>query len=123
MVKSKTLIEKQARRKTNSQLVETIRSAKKGSAWVEVAGALSRPRRKRLGLNLNELEKLIEDGKTNVVVGKILSQGSLNKKVKIVAIGFSEKAKEKLLKAGSSISYIDEEIKSNPSAKDIKIIK
>ena len=120
-MKSKTLIEKQLKRKSNSELIETIIAAKKKKAWTKVAAMLAGSRKNQINVNLNELNKLKEREKV-IVPGKVLSQGEINKKVKVVALGFSEKAKEKLLKSGSDVSSILKEIKSNPEAKDIKIL-
>ena len=58
-----------------------------------------------------------------MVPGKVLSQGEISKKIKVVALSFSEKAKEKLLKANCEILSILEEIKKNPDAKRIKILR
>ena len=122
-MKSKTKISKQLERKTNPELVETILAAKKNSGWIEIASILSGPRRKRKNINLNELDKLVDKEKIIVIPGKVLSEGEFNKKAKIIALSFSEKAKEKLLNAKCGVSSILEEIKSNPSAKDVKILK
>ena len=121
MVKSKTKIDKQLKKKTNSALVKTIIAAKKKEAWLEVAGLLSGSKRKRVNPNVEELAK--KEGKIIVVAGKVLSQGEIDKKIKVVAVNFSEKAKEKLLKAGCEVSTILEEIKSNPEAKGIEVYK
>jgi large subunit ribosomal protein L18e len=124
MTKSKTLIEKQLQRKTNSVLVETIIQSKKKDAWNEVSELLSGPRRKRVNINLTELNG-IEAGDKDILVipGKVLSEGNVDKKLKIVALGFSERAKEKLLKSGCKVSSILEEIKSNPTGKNIKVLR
>ena len=122
-MKSKTKISKQSERKTNPILVETVISAKKNNQWLDVARVLSRPRKKRIGVNLDDLNKEISDNQSIVIPGKVLSQGDLTKKAKIIAFSFSEKAKEKLLKSGCEISTIIEEIKKNPEAKGIKIVK
>ena len=122
-MKSKTLIEKQLKRKTNSELVETIIAAKKNKAWLEVAGLISTPRKNHIDMNLGEIDKKTKQGETILVPGKVLSQGEINKKIKIAAIGFSEKAREKLIKSGSEIINILKEIKLNPNAKDIRILK
>jgi len=127
-MKSNTLIEKQLQRKKNPELVHTLILAKKNKSWAKVAGILSRPKRKRVNLNLSEINKEIGESKKVVIPGKVLSQGDVDslkgtsKKIKIVAMGFSEKAKEKLLKSGCELSYIGEEIKSNPSAEGIKVL-
>ena len=64
-----------------------------------------------------------KEGEIIVIPGKVLSDGEITKKLKIIALAFSEKAKEKILKSNSEYSYIIEEIKKNPEAKGIKIIK
>ena len=122
-MKSKTFISKQLERKTSPELAETILLAKKSPAWLEVAAILSGPRKNRSNLNLKEIEEKAEASKVVLIPGKVLSQGEINKKIKVVALGFSERAKEKLLKAGCEVKIILEEIKSNPGAKEIKIIR
>jgi len=122
MVKSKTLIEKQLRKKTNLELVETIRTAKKNSAWLEVAGILSGPRKNWKNLNLSEINKDVSEGDTVIVPGKVLSQGEITKKIRIAALGFSQTAKEKLEKTKSEVVSILDEIKKNPEMKGVKIL-
>ena len=121
-MKPKSLIEKQLRKKTNSELVKTIIAAKKNKMWLEVAGILSGSRKKQANINLEDLNK-VKDSEIIVVPGKVLSQGEISKKLKIVALNFSEKAKEKILKSGGEVLSILEEIKLNPEAKDIQIAK
>jgi len=121
-MKTKSKIEKQLQKKTNSMLVETIITCKKQKNWVKIAEILSGPRKNRINLNLEELNKKIKDEKIIVIPGKVLSQGELDKKIKVVALDFSEKAEEKIKKLGSEISTILEEIKKNPEAKGVKII-
>lgn len=122
-MKSKNLIEKQLRRKTNSELVETIISAKKTKAWSEIAGLISTSRKNQPSINISEINKEVKEGDIIIIPGKVLSQGEINKKVKIAALGFSGKAREKLIKAGSEVISILKEIKLNPNAKGIKIFK
>jgi large subunit ribosomal protein L18e len=88
-----------------------------------VAGILSGPRRNKICINLEEINKNSKTGETIVIPGKVLSQGEIDKKIKVIALNFSEKAKEKLLSAKCETDSILNEIKSNPSAKGIKIIK
>ena len=121
-MKSKTLIEKQMKRKTNSELVETILLAKKNEKWLNIAGVLSGPRKNRKNANLNEINQNVKEGEKILISGKVLSQGNLDKKIKIIASSFSENAKEKIKKAGSESITMLEEIKSNPGAKGIKIL-
>ena len=122
-MKTKTLIEKQLKRKKNIELVKTIIAAKKNDGWLKIAGILSGSRGKRIDMNLEEINRKTEDRETIAIPGKVLSQGEINKKVKVIALSFSEKAKEKLLKAKCEVSSILEEIKKNPQAKDVRILK
>src|SRR3989344_5306582 len=122
-MKSKTKIEKQIIRKTNTELVKTIISAKKNDNWLKVAEILSSPRRKKVNINIEKINKFDKDGEKIAIPGKVLSTGEVDKKIKIIALEFSEKAKEKLLKAKCEVSNILEEIKKNPEAVGIKILK
>jgi len=122
-MKSKTKIKKQMQKKTSSKLVDTIITAKKNKPWIKIAGILSGPRKNRINLNLEEIDKKVEDNEIVVIPGKVLSQGKVNKKIKIVALNFSDKAKEKLLRLKFEISSIVEEIKKNPEGKGIKILE
>lgn len=110
-------------RKSNSELMETIIAGKKQEAWLGVSGILSSPRRNRICINLEQINKDSKAGEIIVIPGKVLSQGDIDKKIKVVAFNFSDKAKEKLLSAKCEVSSILDEIKSNPSGKGMKILK
>lgn len=122
MAKTKTKISKQLEKKTDTELVETVIAAKRNKNWLKVAEILSGPKRNFVDINLEKIEQNIEKESVIVVPGKVLSQGDLSKKAKIVALKFSEKAKEKLLKSKNQFSSLLEEIKQNPEGKGIKII-
>ncbi len=123
MDKSKTLIEKQLGKKTNPELVKTIIEAKKKKNWVEVAAMLSSPRSNRINLNLDKINDEAKEGETVIIPGKVLSQGELNKKIKVVALFFSAMAKQKIEKAKGDALTILEEIKKNPEAKNVRFLK
>jgi len=116
---SKTQIEKRKNRKTNPELVETIELAKKNNL-LDLAKKLSGPTRLQKRINIDELDRLEENNM--IVVGKILGQGEINKKISISALGFSEQALDKLKKAKCEIKTIKQEIKDNPKLKGVKII-
>jgi large subunit ribosomal protein L18e len=122
-MKSKTQIDKQLVKKTNPELVQTILEAKKNKNWLEVAGLLSSPKANMTIINVDELNQKTKDGETILISGKVLSQGELNKKIKVIALNFSDKAKEKLLSSKCQVAYIQDEIKINPSGKGVKILK
>jgi len=120
-MKSITKISKQESKKTNSELVETIRLAKKNKEWQAVAHIISGSRRNRINLNLDKISKEAKAGEAIVVPGKVLSLGEIDKKIKVIALGFSSQAKEKLKKAGCETLTILEAIKAN--VKEFKILK
>jgi len=122
VIKSKTKIETQLRKKNNSELVETIILAKKNPEWLEVASILSGSRNNKKDANLSEINGKTKQGEKVVLPGKVLSQGNIDKKIKIIALNFSDKAKEKLSEAGCETSSLLDEIKSNPSAKGLKFL-
>jgi len=90
--------------------------------WNLVSKKLSGPSRKRQDLNLDEINDRSEDNDVAVVTGKVLSLGEIKKKIRISALGYSEGAKAKLTESKIEFNYLDEEIKSNPDAKGIKIM-
>ena len=58
-----------------------------------------------------------------MIVGKVLSIGEITKKIKICSFGISNEALEKLKKTKSEWISIADEIKKNPKAEGIKIIR
>src|SRR3989344_7524316 len=104
---SKTQISKRIIKKKNPEIVETINLAKKNNL-LDLAKKLSGSRKNYKNINLDELNKI--EGNEILVVGKILGSGNINKKMGIAALGFSDKAKEKLEKAGCDIKSIKEAI-------------
>jgi len=121
-MKSKTLIDKQLKRKLNTELVETLIKTKKMPGWLEVARLLSKPRRKKVEINLNKIDEESKEGDTIVVPGKVLGKGEISKKIEIVAFSYSKEAERKLKEKKCKILSIKEEIKRNPKGEGIKII-
>ena len=115
---SKTQINERMKKKTNSYLVETIFLAKKNN--LELASALSVPSRQQAAVNLTE----INGSKSEIVLipGKVLSGGEIESKksLKVYALGFSEKAIEKLKKAGCETKTILEALKNLKKGEKLK---
>ena len=122
-MKSKTKIEKQLKKKTNPELVRTIIESKKKKKWAEIAEILSGPRINKISINLDKINDIAKEEETIVIPGKVLSEGEIDKKIKIVVFSFSKKAKDKILKAKGETLTILEEIKKNPEAKNVRVIK
>ena len=121
-MKSKTKIEKHLRRKLNPELVETIIKAKKQKNWLKIASLLSSPRSRKISVNLDKIDRESREGDTIVVPGKVLSQGEISKKIRVVALNFSEEAEKKLKDKKCELVRILKEIKINPNANGVKII-
>ena len=120
---SKTKLSQRAKGKGNGELVETIIACRKNEKWLEVGKLISVSRRRRISLNLDEIDRESKAGEIVVVPGKVLSQGELTKKIKLVALNFSNTSEEKLKKAKTDYSTIKDEIKKNPDAKGLRILR
>ena len=120
---SKTLVKFRTRKKTNSSTQEIVRSALKQKAWSHIAQILSASTRSYSSVNLEEIDKATKAGDIVVIPGKILSSGELTKKVRICALGISSSAKDKLKETKSEFVSILDEIKKNPKAEGLKILR
>ena len=106
-------------RKTNPKLVATIQLAKKNN-FLDLAKNLSKPTRQQSKISLEDLNKIKEN--KVLVIGKVLGQGNIEKKILIAALGFSKQAKEKLKKSGSEIKTFKQMIEENEKLKGVKIV-
>ncbi len=113
---SKTQINKRLERKRNPELREIIKLAR-AKSLLELGKKLTGPTKKQTSINVGEL-----DGKNIIVVGRVLGQGEIDKKITVAALGFSEQAREKLKKAGCEIRTIKQEIEKNSELKGVTII-
>ncbi len=119
---SKKKLKDRIRNKTNPSLAETIKLAMKNEKWISVARALSGSTNKQSSLNLYEIDLQAKAGDTVLVLGKVLSQGELSKKIVICALSASEKAKTKIKESKSEFVYLIDEIKKNHKAEGIKVL-
>jgi len=116
---SKTQIKKRSESKRNIYLVKTIELARKNNL-LELGKKLSGPTRRQKDINVGELNELNE--KKIMLIGRVLGEGNISKKIMISALGFSEQAKEKLAKAGCEMKTIKQEIEDNPKLEGVKIL-
>jgi large subunit ribosomal protein L18e len=122
-MKSNTKIDKQIERKTNPILKNIVILAKKNEKWKPIAEVLASPRSNKVAINLDEIDKHAKLGDTIVVPGKVLGTGKITKKIKMVAFAISEQAAEKLKKEKCEIVTMEKEIKENPQAQGVKILR
>lgn len=123
MVASKTTIKHRTRSKTNPQVIEAVRLGLKQKAWHSIAQAVSNSTKHYSSVNLKEIDRQTKLGDIVIVIGKVLSSGSITKKIRICALGISALAKDKLSESKSEFASIADEIKKNPKAEGIKLIR
>lgn len=95
----------------------------KKAVFLRIAEELSKPKRRKICINLSKISKLSNDKDVVLVVGKVLSGGDLDHNVTIIAENFSTKAKEKIENSKSKIYKLNELLKTKTLTKNIKIIK
>ena len=120
---SKTKIKFRSKKKTNAELAQTIALSIKHAQWMQIAKILSGSTRLQPAINLSPIDEHTKAGDTIIVPGKVLSKGDLTKKIKICSLSISEHAKEKLKDTKSEYVHLIDEIKKNPKAEGIKIIR
>lgn len=114
--------------KTNPNHIELInklyeKSKSEGAAiWKDVAKRLSKANRQTAEVNLSDIARHASADETVLIAGKVLSNGTLDKKVNVVAFKFSAKAQEKIEKAGGKCISIEEIMESNPKGSNITIM-
>jgi len=113
---------------TNPEFLELIRFLKKqgrenkANIWREIAERLSKPRRKRIAVNLSRLNRYTQKNETVAIPGKVLGAGEIKHPIIVAAFEFSEKAREKITAAkGKCLSFFDL-VKKNPKGANVKII-
>ena len=120
---SKTKIKFNSKRKTNPEVIETLKLALKNKNWLPVAKLIAASRRKYAKVDLSEIEKQTTAGDTVLIVGKVLGSGNVSKKIRVCAFSFSKSAHDKLKKNKSESVSISEEINKNPKAEGLKILR
>jgi len=113
---------------TNPERLELARSLRKASKggkvaiWSLLAEYLNRSKRRRVAVNLSRIDRYTADGDIVLVPGKTLGSGILTHPVTVAAFSFSNKARERVEKAGGKCVTIREMMAQNPEGSKIKII-
>lgn len=113
---------------TNPYLKQLIENLRKKSfelnapIWKTIAEKLEKSRRKRIEVNLSDIERNTKENDTIIVPGKILSSGDLTKPVRIAAWQLSKEAREKIEISKGKCLTIEELIKENPKGAGVKIV-
>jgi large subunit ribosomal protein L18e len=111
------------------KLITSLEKALKktqSNAWEAIAEIIEKPRRRRVEINLDRLNKIAakNQGKILVVPGKVLSQGEITEKTTIVSETVSEEARKKISAKAQYISlkeFAEKAEKTKPS--EVIIVK
>lgn len=95
---------------------------KKVKLWKRIASDLEKSSSKRRIVNLSKIDRYCNDSEIVVVPGKVLSMGSLNKKLTVAAYTFSGNAVKKIKESGSKAISLQELLKSNPKGLKVRIL-
>lgn len=100
------------------------KAGKKNDApiWKRAAFYLLKPKRQRMEVNLNRINRIAVEGDVLLVPGKVLGIGKLTKKVKIAAYSFSKSAIENIKKTGSESISIEKLVLANPKGAKIRLL-
>lgn len=115
--------------KTNPKIIGLIKSLKEKShleevpIWKDIAKRLERPTRKQAEVNLSKLNRYTSPDELIMVPGKILGSGTLDHKIQVAALSFSNLAKEKIETVGGECIAIDQLIEKNPKGSGVRIIE
>jgi len=106
------------------KLIRSLRavSTKTGQpVWSRISELLSAPRRKRITVNISKINRHAYDGEVIIVPGKVLGAGKLEgKRLTVVADSFTQKAYEKLSKAGCRLMLLEDIVSSGDIANELK---
>ncbi|MEM4246662.1 MAG: 50S ribosomal protein L18e [Candidatus Bathyarchaeia archaeon] len=105
-------------------LAEAIRRKKahRSRFWSAILEAVEKPRSRRPSVDLGRLARFGREDKIVVVPGKVLGSGSLDKKLRIAALSFSQSAKKKVERAGGECLTITSLLEERVEGKDLMII-
>ncbi len=120
---SKTKIEKALRRKFKPELKQTVIKLKKqnNEFWLNIAKLLSRPRRKKIAVNLSTINAKTSPNDIVLVPGKVLGNGMLKHNITLACLEISAKAKQKIKDKAKLVSIL-ELLESKPNIEKIKVI-
>ncbi len=103
------------------KLIEDLKKTK-SPAWKDVAKRLSAARRRKVEVNVGEINLYAKDGDIIVVPGVVLANGKIDKQLTVAAWRFSSAAVEKIKKAKGQPLTIEELMKKNPKGSKIRIM-
>ena len=107
---------------------ETLKEVKRAyrrtrrPVWKAIYEMLEAPIRRERRVNVSKLDKIVPEGATVIVPGKVLGSGIVTKKMTVVALDFSKSAVEKIKKAGGKAVPLSSFVKKNAKKKGLIIV-
>jgi large subunit ribosomal protein L18e len=102
--------------------LERAAAKNKAPIWRKSAFLLAKPTRKRVEVNLFDLEKNSREGDVVLIPGKLLSEGEIKHKITVAAWRVSKAAAAKLEKAGCKLESINKLVEKNAKGKGVKLL-
>ena len=109
--------------RSTAVLLERAGKEQKAQIWRDASILLSNPSRNKVQVNVGRIARLVEDGETVFVPGKVLGTGVLGKKVTVGAFAFSEEAKSKIELSGGSALTVELFLKKYPKGSGVKLVR
>ncbi len=88
--------------------------AKNSGLFKRVSELVALPKRKRIAVNVDKLDKQTKEGEVVIVPGKVLAAGKISHKISICAVNYSADAERKLKEAKCDLLSIEEILKRKP---------
>jgi len=85
--------------------------------WKDASEAVLASRKNRPIVSIDVISKNSEEGAKVVVPGKVLASGSIDHKVTVAALSFSERARKKIIDSGGQCMNLSDFMESS---KDVK---
>lgn len=115
--------------KTDPALISLINDLKSmerdngAAVWRDVANRLEKPRKNWAETNLSKLSRHVKDGEVILVPGKVLSSGSIDRKIVVAAYNFSKAARTAIVAAGGRAISIANLMIENPQGSNVRIMR
>ena len=107
---------------------ETLREVKrayrrtKRPIWKAIYEMLESSVRRESRVNVSKLDRVVPEGATVIVPGKVLGGGVVSKRMTVVALDFSKTAIEKIKKPGGKAVLLSSFVKRNAKKRGLIIV-
>jgi large subunit ribosomal protein L18e len=101
---------------------EKLYRKEKKPLFERIVKELKKSSRQKRDLNISKINRYSVEGSNVIVLGKVLSAGSMDHKVSVLAFAYSKEALEKLKKSGSSAKLMDDLAKSGKVPQKVIIL-